>query len=79
MSGKNSKMRSTIMANGLTEIPAVVRRAFRLSPGDALEWLIEGDSIRVVPLRVDPMAAFRRQGQGGSVTRLLADRRAESA
>lgn len=70
-------MRSTITSRGQTVIPAPVRQKFNLSPADRLEWVIENGSIRVIPVRADPIDAFRGQGRGGSLERLLADRREE--
>lgn len=67
-------MRSTITTRGQTVIPAPIRRQFNLSPTDRLEWVVENDIIRVIPVRADPISAFRRQGQGGAVQRLLAER-----
>ena len=64
-------MRSTITERGQTVIPAPIRRQFNLSPTDRLEWIIENGTIRVFPVRADPIAAFRGQGRGGSVQRLL--------
>jgi AbrB family looped-hinge helix DNA binding protein len=70
-------MRSTITSRGQTVIPANIRRLFNLSPADRLEWIVENNTIRVVPVRNDPIAAFRGQGQGRSVERLLAERQAD--
>lgn len=70
-------MRSTITARGQTVIPAPIRRQFNLSPADRLEWVVENDVIRVIPVHADPIAAFRGQGQGGAVQRLFADRQAD--
>lgn len=67
-------MRSTITSRGQTVIPAAIRRQFQLTPADALEWIIEGDKIRIVPVRKNPIDAFRGQGKGGGNQRLLADR-----
>ena len=67
-------MQSTITARGQTVIPAKIRHRFNLSPADKLEWIVEGDVIRVVHVQADPIAAFRGQGKGGGVARLLADR-----
>ncbi len=67
-------MRSTITARGQTVIPAEIRRRFNLSPSDRLEWVIENDAIRVVPVRANPIEAFRGRGKGGAVERLLAER-----
>lgn len=70
-------MKSTITSRGQTVVPAEIRRRFGLSPADGLEWLVDGDTIRVHPVRRDPVAAFRGQGKGGAVARLLAERKAE--
>ena len=68
-------MRSTITSRGQTVIPAAIRRQFHLTPADRLEWLVEDGFIRVVPVRANPIAAFRGQGKGGATERLLANRR----
>ena len=72
-------MRSTITQRGQTVIPAAIRRQFHLSPGDRLEWVLDHGTIGVVPVRADPVDAFRGQGRGGSTQRLLATRRQELA
>ncbi len=58
-------MRSTITARGQTVIPAAIRRKFQLSPSDRLEWVLDGDSLLVVPVKEDPIEAFRGKGKGG--------------
>jgi AbrB family looped-hinge helix DNA binding protein len=72
-------MRSTITARGQTVIPAPIRARFCLGPSQRLEWIVEADgSIRVVPVDLSPVKAFRGMGRrGGSSQRLLADREAE--
>lgn len=67
-------MRSTITKRGQTVIPAEIRRQFNLSPADRLEWVVGPEGIRVIPVRADPVQAFRGQGKGGSTRRLLTDR-----
>lgn len=67
-------MQSTITARGQTVIPSAIRRQFDLSPSDKLEWIVEGDVIRVVPVQADPIAAFRGRGEGGGTARLVQDR-----
>ena len=48
---------------------------FGLGPSTRLEWIVDGDgSIRVVPVALDPIEAFRGSGAGGSTARLLQDR-----
>ena len=72
-------MRSTITERGQTVIPAAIRRLFNLSPADRLEWVLDNGTIRVVPVRANPVEAFRGQGKGGATGRLLAARREELA
>ncbi|MBI5627091.1 MAG: AbrB/MazE/SpoVT family DNA-binding domain-containing protein [Nitrosomonadales bacterium] len=72
-------MRSTITERGQTVIPAAIRRQFHLSPADRLEWVLDNGTIRVVPVRANPVEAFRGQGKGGSTARLLAARSEELA
>ncbi|MGR9108119.1 MAG: AbrB/MazE/SpoVT family DNA-binding domain-containing protein [Gammaproteobacteria bacterium] len=67
-------MKSTITARGQTVIPAEIRKRFQLSPADRLEWIVDECGIRVVPVKCDPIQAFRGRGSGGAVARLLADR-----
>ncbi len=71
-------MQSTITERGQTVVPAQIRKMFHLSPADRLEWLVDGDSIRVLPVPADPVLAFRGQGAGGAVKRLLAQRRTDA-
>ena len=68
-------MQSTITSRGQTVIPASIRRQFQLSPADRLEWVSVEGSIHVVPVRANPIDAFRGQGKGGATLRLLAARK----
>lgn len=72
-------MQSTITARGQTVIPAPIRRQFRLGPADRLEWVLDSGTIRVVPVRANPVDAFRGQGAGGATGRLLANRKQDMA
>ena len=71
-------MKSRINAKGQTIIPAEIRQRFNLATGDQLEWIVENDMIRVIPVRVNPIDAFRGSGDGGATARLLKDRHDES-
>ena len=72
-------MPSTITQRGQTVIPAAIRHQFGLSPADRLEWVVKGEQIHVVPVRANPIDAFRGRGRGGSTQRILADRRKVAA
>ncbi|MFV2055709.1 MAG: AbrB/MazE/SpoVT family DNA-binding domain-containing protein [Thiohalomonadales bacterium] len=67
-------MRSTITSRGQTVIPAEIRRRFRLTTSDRLEWIVVDDRLTVIPVRANAIEAFRGQGKGGAVRRLLAER-----
>lgn len=67
-------MRSTITARGQIVIPAEIRQQFHLSPSDRLEWVVDDSGIHVIPVKSNPIEAFRGRGAGGSVARLLAER-----
>jgi AbrB family looped-hinge helix DNA binding protein len=70
-------MRSTITSRGQTVIPAEIRKRFRLDLSKRLEWIVENENIRVVPVQKNPVNAFRGSGKGGSTARLLDDRKRE--
>jgi AbrB family looped-hinge helix DNA binding protein len=67
-------MRSTITARGQTVIPAGIRKYFNLTEADRLEWFVDNNILKVVPVHGNPIDAFRGNGKGGSVKRLLEDR-----
>ena len=50
-----------------------------LGPTDRLEWIMDNNNIRVVPVRANPIHAFRGQGKGGATARLLASRKRDLA
>jgi bifunctional DNA-binding transcriptional regulator/antitoxin component of YhaV-PrlF toxin-antitoxin module len=72
-------MQSTITTRGQTVVPAFIRMQFSLGPSDRLEWVIDGADIRVVPVRANPVEAFRGQGRGGATARLLGARKLDQA
>ncbi len=71
-------MRSTITSRGQTVIPAAIRRRFQLDPSKKLEWIMDHNGIKVVPVEADAIEAFRGRGKGGSVKRLLHERKRDS-
>jgi AbrB family looped-hinge helix DNA binding protein len=68
-------MRTKVTKRGQVSVPSEVRKRLKISPNTTLEWVIEGNTARVIPLPTDPIAAFRGSGKKGMVKRLLQERR----
>ena len=56
-------------------MPADIRRRLQIGPDSVLDWVVEGDVVKVIPLPPDPIRAFRGSGRKGLVESLLRDRR----
>jgi AbrB family looped-hinge helix DNA binding protein len=68
-------MRTRVTERGQVSIPSAIRRRLQIKAQTALEWVIEGNTARVIPIPDDPIAVLRGSGKKGGVKRLLADRR----
>ncbi|MBI2988509.1 MAG: AbrB/MazE/SpoVT family DNA-binding domain-containing protein [Deltaproteobacteria bacterium] len=68
-------MRTKVTKRGQVSVPSEVRKKLQIGPDTTLEWLVEGSTVRVIPLPSDPVKAFRGSGKKGMVDRLLKDRR----
>jgi len=69
-------MKTTVTSRGQTVIPAKLRRAHKITSRTRMEWIDDGQTIRVVPLPDDPIAAARGTAKGLRVA-LLRDRQRE--
>jgi bifunctional DNA-binding transcriptional regulator/antitoxin component of YhaV-PrlF toxin-antitoxin module len=67
----------TIIRHGKAVVPAEIRKRHNMKDGDQLVWIDDGQTIRVIPVPADPVAALygRREGQG--LTRKLLEERAK--
>jgi len=68
-------MRTKVTTRGQVSIPSRIREQLGLGPETVVEWVVEGDTLRVIPIPADPIRALRGSGRKGTVGRLLADRR----
>lgn len=68
-------MRTKVTKRGQVSVPSQVRKKLKIGPNTQLEWVVEGATVRVIPLPSDPVRAFRGSGKKGMVKRLLRDRR----
>jgi AbrB family looped-hinge helix DNA binding protein len=70
-------MKSKVTARGQVSIPVEIRKRFNIEPESKLEWIVEGSTIKVVPLPKDPLPAFRGRGSGRYSTEQLVEERRE--
>lgn len=71
-------MLTTVSSQGRTSVPAEIRRKYGIKGNSKLQWIDEGGFITVVPIGVDPIAAFRGKSKGKNlVAALLEARRRE--
>ena len=50
-------MRTTVTSRGQTVVPARIRKDHAIQPETRLEWIDDGETIRVVPIPPDPIGA----------------------
>ena len=68
-------MRTKVTKRGQVSVPSEIRKNLKIGPNTTLEWVLEGNTARVIPLPSDPVSAFRGSGKKGMVKRLLKERR----
>ena len=57
-------MKTTVTVRGQTVVPSKIRQAYRIGPQTQLEWIDDGETIRVVPLPQDTIRAAKGISQG---------------
>lgn len=68
---------TTVTKRWQTVIPAIIRQRHKIQEGDLLEWIDDGQTIRLVPIAADPIRALRGRGKGQQLTAKLLDARAK--
>ena len=69
-------MKTTVTARGQTVIPAKIRKEHEIDISTKLEWIDDGDTIRVVPLPKDSIEAAKGISKG-LYQRLMKERELE--
>jgi AbrB family looped-hinge helix DNA binding protein len=71
-------MKAKVTTRGQVSIPSEIRKRFNIEPDSKVEWVIEGNVIKVIPLPKDTIAAFKGRGRKKySTEQLIKDRRNE--
>jgi AbrB family looped-hinge helix DNA binding protein len=68
--------KTTVTARGQMVIPAKIRKAHQINISTKLEWIDDGDTIRVVPLPTDPIETAKGMSKG-LFRRLMKERELE--
>lgn len=70
-------MRTTITKRAQTVVPAVLRERYGIKGGDFLEWIDDGQVIKVIPIPADPIKALRGSARGERLVEKLLESRRE--
>ena len=64
-------MQTTLTRRGQTVVPAPIRKRYDIREGDQLDWLDDGQNIKVIPVPSDPIRALRGAGRGEKLVEKL--------
>jgi AbrB family looped-hinge helix DNA binding protein len=68
-------MVTTMTKRGQTVVPADIRQRFHIQSNAKLEWMTDGETIRVIPLPSDPIRGARGIAQGRGLMKALMETR----
>ena len=69
-------METTLTKRGQIVLPAEIRKRHNFKDGDKFVWIDDGNTIKLIPIPDDPLAALRGRGKGdGLSAKLLEERR----
>ena len=75
---EHKDMKTKVTTRGQVSIPAEIRKKLHIETDTKLEWSIDRNEIRVIPVPKDPISAFRGRGKGVYTTKdLLKERMQE--
>ena len=70
-------MQTTVTGRGQTAIPAKLRKKYGIDDQTKLEWIDEGDALKVIPVPKDPVASYKGKSKGKGLTKILLETRKE--
>lgn len=70
-------MKTKISKKASTVVPAALRKRYGINAGDYLEWIDDGEVIKVIPILADPITALRGSAKGEKLAKRLAAARRE--
>ncbi|MBX7253259.1 MAG: AbrB/MazE/SpoVT family DNA-binding domain-containing protein [Candidatus Promineofilum sp.] len=70
-------MKTTVTKRGQTVVPAAIRQRYGINEGAYLEWIDDGQVIKVILLPADPIKALRGSAKGERLTERLIESRQE--
>jgi AbrB family looped-hinge helix DNA binding protein len=71
-------MKTTISTRGQVSIPASLRKKYGIETDMQVEWIEDGNAIKIIPLPKDPIKAFRGAGKNRYTSeKLMRDRKRE--